>query len=112
MSDAIESASDSHDDLTRRMGVQRHGEKTILGDYLGTANESATDSLEAFFDDRKIGWAFGRWGWRGPGYDEGWVDATEDELRELHRLLGEYLRVDRDRLRENIRLALAWTDDE
>ena len=54
----------------------------------------SSDELEAFFGGRKIGWTGivrGRWQWRGSGYDEGWDDATDDEVRELHRLLGEYL---------------------
>ena len=54
------------------------------------------ERLQAFFDDRKIGWRLssrigGYWQWRGTGYDEGWEDATHEELRELHQLLGEYL---------------------
>ncbi len=56
------------------------------------------NDLDKFFDKRSIGYGnfADVWFWRGQGYDEGWEDVTDDELRSLHSLLGAYLEKKKD----------------
>lgn len=58
------------------------------------ANRPRLNELEAFFQERTIGWkgmGLDHWTWRGPGYDEGWELPTREELLKLYHLLGDYL---------------------
>lgn len=56
-------------------------------------DQPISQRLDQFFNSRSIHKIYGhnQFGWRGQGYDEGWEDATRQDMAELNALLTEWL---------------------